>query len=114
MTNEQIERLALECGFAKELPDGTMGLRPGVVEFARQVIEHMRQDGWRQCAKGQHTSQNQDAVLIERLHTLAELMRNTADYMLHCPDPAPQHAQELYGAAGVIGKWIDEVEDDGK
>ncbi len=62
----------------------------------------------------QHTSQNQDAVLIERLHTLAELMRNTADYMLHCPDPAPQHAQELYGAAGVIGKWIDEVEDDGK
>lgn len=62
----------------------------------------------------QHTSQNQDAVLIERLHTLAELMRNTADYMLHCPDPAPQHAQELYGAVGVIEKWIEEVEDDGK
>ena len=114
MTNEQIERLALECGFAKELPDGTMGLRPGVVEFARQVIEHMRQDDWRQFAKGQHTMQNQEAVLIERLHTLPEVLQKTADYMRHCPVAALQHAQELYGAAGVIGKWIDEVEDDGK
>lgn len=59
-------------------------------------------------------SQNKDAVLIERLRTLTGVMRNTAAYMLHCPDPAPRHAQELYGAAGVIGKWIDEVEDDGK
>lgn len=58
--------------------------------------------------------QNKGAILIERLLTLTDLMRNTAAYMLHLPDPAPQHAQELYGAAGVIGKWIDEAEDDWK
>lgn len=54
------------------------------------------------------------AILIERLLKLTDLMRNTAAYMLNCPDPAPQHAQELYGAAGVIGKWIEEAEDDWK
>lgn len=59
-------------------------------------------------------TQNKGEVLIERLLTLREVMRNTAAYMLHCPDPAPRHAQELYGAVGVIEKWIEEVEDDGK
>lgn len=60
------------------------------------------------------TPQNKGAVLIERLLTLTDVMRNTAAYMLHCPDPAPRHAQELFGAAGVVGKWIEEAEDDWK
>ena len=28
MTKDEVTRIALECGFQLELPDGTMGLRP--------------------------------------------------------------------------------------
>lgn len=54
------------------------------------------------------------SILIERLLKLTDVMRSTAAYMLHLPDPAPQHAQELFGAARIVGQWIEEVEDDGK
>lgn len=58
--------------------------------------------------------QNKGAVLIDRMHVLREVMRKTADYMMHCPDPAPRHAQELFGAAEIVKNWIYEAEDDWK
>lgn len=89
MTNEQIEKLALECGFtARELPDGRIGLRPYVVEFARQMIEQMRKDGWRQCAQGQKTTQFcgllEEAVKAEREDCM-ELAIGTASRLESCP-----------------------------
>lgn len=39
MTNEQIERIALECGFVhKTQPEGTMALHPHVFDFARRCF----------------------------------------------------------------------------
>lgn len=48
MTKDEVTRIALECGFQlKELPDGTMGLRPYVYAFAKRLIEDEREA----CAK---------------------------------------------------------------
>jgi hypothetical protein len=62
MTKDEIKALALECGFTlREQPDGRMDLNPYVYDFAEKLafeqFSQMRSDGWRQCAKGQNTSQ---------------------------------------------------------
>lgn len=50
MTKDEVTRIALECGFQlKELPDGTMGLRPYVYAFAKRLIEDEREACAKEC-----------------------------------------------------------------
>lgn len=65
MTRDEIKAIAIEFGFA---------INQDIIGFADRVLgeqfEQMRAEGWRQCAKGQHTSQFcgqlEAAVLAER------------------------------------------------
>lgn len=44
MKREDIIKIALNCGFVfKELPDGTMGLRDYVFDFAAKIEEQIRE-----------------------------------------------------------------------
>lgn len=52
--------------------------------------------------------------MAERLRNMQHEMRCMAAYMQQQPDPWKQRSQELFGASGVIGQWIEEAEDDGK
>ena len=55
MTKEEVMRMAREC-FAD--PDGSLVvLTPELTAFADLVIREVIKDGWRQCAKGQRTTQ---------------------------------------------------------
>lgn len=72
LTNEDFIRAAMESGFQ------THELSPSMRDFANRIAYDARQkllaelqaDGWRQCAKGQHTTQFcgqlEDAVKAER------------------------------------------------
>jgi hypothetical protein len=75
MTRDEIKQLALDCGFAlREQQFGGVDLYPHVYNFSERlieaVIEKMKAEGWRKCAKGQHTTQFcgqlEQAVLAER------------------------------------------------
>ena len=62
MTKDEIKNLAVECGFTlREQTHGALDLDPYVYDFAERLLawnlRHMRTEGWRQCTKGQHTSQ---------------------------------------------------------
>lgn len=65
MTRDEIKAMAAEYGFT---------LNQDFCDFAERLLktqlEQMLTEGWRQCAKGQHTSQFcgqlEDAVLAER------------------------------------------------
>lgn len=47
MTNEQIKKIALACGFKlKEQPTGEMDLNPYVYDFARELIKQNQQSAW--------------------------------------------------------------------
>lgn len=71
-TSEEYVRAAIEAGFQ------THELSPSMRDFAHRIAYDARQklraelqaDGWRQCAKGQHTTQFcgqlEDAVKAER------------------------------------------------
>lgn len=60
MTRDEIKQLALKSGFPLRYQPGSNDLKPYVYDFAQKIesatSERMRMDGWRQCAKGQHTS----------------------------------------------------------
>ena len=59
MKNADVIRAAIECGFPTHEGD------PSMLDFANRIAHDARQnlkaelqaDGWRQCAKGQNTSQ---------------------------------------------------------
>ena len=42
------------------------------------------------------------------------MMRATAQYMQHFPDPYQDHAREMLGAAAMVRMWIRDIEDDWK
>lgn len=60
MTRDEIKQLALKSGFPLRYQPGSNDLKPYVYDFAQKIesatSERMRMDGWRQCAKCQHTS----------------------------------------------------------
>lgn len=75
MTKDEIKALAIRCGFTlREQPYGNMDLYPYIYDFAERLLktqlEQMLAEGWRQCAKGQHTTQFcgqlEEAVKAER------------------------------------------------
>lgn len=75
MTKDEIKAMAIRCGFTlREQPYGNMDLYPYIYDFAKRLLEkqleQMLAEGWRQCAKGQNTTQFcgqlEAAVLSER------------------------------------------------
>lgn len=47
MTNDQIKKIALACGFnLKKQPTGEMDLNPYVYDFARELIKQNQQSAW--------------------------------------------------------------------
>lgn len=63
MTNEQIERIALECGFVhKTQPEGTMALHPHVFDFARRCLALEREACAQMCEEW-------DTAFTDRLAT---------------------------------------------
>ena len=54
MNREDVIRLALEAGL---FDDDQEPLPEYLVRFADLVLKEMIKDGWRQCAKGQRTTQ---------------------------------------------------------
>ena len=62
MTNEEIKSMALSSGFTlRNLTEDGPDLHPYVYEFANRLLvqqyEEMLAEGYRFCAKGQHTTQ---------------------------------------------------------
>ena len=53
-------------------------------------------------------------ILLEKMRELQQMMRATAQYMQHFPDPYQEHAREMLGAAAMVRMWIRDIEDDWK